>query len=923
MTAIAMRPAHLLLACSLALAACGQDARDYAASGKAFLDQGRDAEAIIELKNAAQANVSRADVRYMLGVALRRTGDLQAAEIELRKAESLGHDPDLVRPQLAAVLVEGAKAEILLKEVTLDGMTQPAAKAEVTARRGDALLGTGKVADAERAYGDALLLDPANEAAQLGRVRLAIMRNDVANAWALLQPVLQQQPDSLSAQLMKAGLLQRAGNVAESIAAYDRAIALRPVDVRAYVAVIPMLIAAKDVAGAETRLEKLKKVSPRGIATGYLEALVAYSRGDLPRARDFIRMVVRASPDDVRALLLAGNVEHDLGNYVQAQQYLLKVLAGRPGEAHPRRLLASTYGRLGQYDKAKEVLAPLLRAEPVDPSTLLMAAEVSTGLHDNAQALAYLERAVALDSKDASFRVRLGEAYLRVGRADLGIRELEAASAADPTSVSADVILINQYLARDQVAKARAAADALVQRHADKPIVYNTLGLVHLMEGLQPAAREAFAKALTLEPTFLPAARNLARLDLRERNPQAARGRYVAILAKDPKVEDASLALADLLMQTDAPDAEVLKVYDTAVAANPAAVRSRLAKIDFLTRKGRAKDALEAASQAAADLPQDTTVLLTLARTQLANRDSTRAATSFGKLVGLMPGSAVPYVGEADAHALEKNWTAARAAMAQAVVAQPDSLPIRLAKLDIDIRAERFDDARAEAALIRQRWPASAAGYAAEARVFASRKQFAEAVQRLQAGVAATGDGALVVNLHGLLVDQGRAPEAEAQAEKWIATHPKDFRVMVSIGDTLLRKDDYRGAERWLRRADAVSPNDVAILNNLAWVMGKLGDPQALAVGERALAKAPGDPAVIDTVGWLHVQRGDLQKGIDMLGGAVKLAPGMPSLRLNLARALVAAGRKTEARPHLDAALVAAPDSERMKREVDEIRRQL
>jgi predicted Zn-dependent protease len=62
---------------------------------------------------------------------------------------------------------------------------------------------------------------------------------------------------------------------------------------------------------------------------------------------------------------------------------------------------------------------------------------------------------------------------------------------------------------------------------------------------------------------------------------------------------------------------------------------------------------------------------------------------------------------------------------------------------------------------------------------------------------------------------------------------------------------------------------------------------------------------------------------MEMLTAAVRLAPGSPSVRLNMARALISAGRKNEAAPHLEAAASAAPDSERLKREIDEIRRSL
>ena len=64
------------------------------------------------------------------------------------------------------------------------------------------------------------------------------------------------------------------------------------------------------------------------------------------------------------------------------------------------------------------------------------------------------------------------------------------------------------------------------------------------------AARAAFTKAVELSPTYLPAIVNLARLDIAEKKPADARKRFEALVAKDPKNEQALLALADVMART-------------------------------------------------------------------------------------------------------------------------------------------------------------------------------------------------------------------------------------------------------------------------------------------------------------------------------------------------------------------------------------
>jgi len=910
----------------LVLAACGQSdkARDFISSGKAYLEQGRAAEAIIEFKNAAQQQDDNAEVRYLLGIALRRSGELQAAEIELRKADSMGIEPDRIRPELASLMIDMGQTSRARRELHTDGLSSPEAKAEVLARLGDANVGEGEADDARQAYEAALALDARNEAAQLGIARLALLESDIAKARSVVDNVLRGKPDSFHAQLLLAGLLHQEGKIPEAVKAYDQAIELRPVDVRAYVAVVPVLLAQNDIQSGQQRLDRLRKSSPRGLAVPYLDALVAYSQGDRPRARESIGQVVRAAPDDMRALVLAGSVEYDLGNDLLAEKYLAKVVSARPAEDQPRRVLSAVYMRLRQPAKARDTLAPALSSGRADASTWLLAAEIATALGDQRTALSHLEKAAATAPRQAGYLVRLGQSRMRAGDAERGIRDLQAAIEADPQSFDADNILIGHFLSRKQVDRARVVADSMLRRLPQSPASHNAMGQVQIASGDLAAARSSLARALELKPQYMPAVHGLAMLDMRDGKLDAAKGRYLAVLEKVPDDEDAAIAATALLERQGDQDADVLRILDKVLGAKPTANRARLAKIEYLGRTGRFKEAVAMAQQGLEVASMDPSMLLALARSQLAARDSAQAAASFAKLVPLMPGSPVPYLGQADAFAQAKDWLSARASVEKALELQPESVSVRVTLVETDIQAGRLAQARLEAQEIQRRWPKLAVGYAVASRIEVLEKKPEAAEKILRTGMTTADEaGSLVARLVVLMAEGGRAAESDAESERWLAKHPKDVQVMAAMAESNLRRSDFKASERWYRRASSIDPENAVVLNNWAWSLGKLNDTKAaLEVGERALKRAPRSPAVLDTVGWLNVESGDVAKGIALLDQAVKLAPQAASVRLNLARALGRAGRKDEAKTQLEA-LSTLPGADALAKDMEEFRRSL
>lgn len=899
------------------LAACGGgDHQAFITSGKAYLEQGNEAGAIIQFKNALQDQPDDAEARYLLGLALRRTGDLAAAEIELRKAIAAGYDAGTIRTELVGLLLDMGRPKVAMEELEAAAAGGGSLPVELIALKGDALLAMGRTDDAEASYEAALQADARNATALLGRARVAAARSQPEPAMTAVEAALQAHPELLNGWLLKANLLVQAGRIPDAVVAYDRAVAIRPADFRIYTGLVPALLVTRDIDGATRRVDSLRKLAPSAPITHYLDGLLAYTKGDRLRAREALALVLKAVPEDVRALMLAGTIEHELGNDALAVRYLSRVVAVAPDETQSRRLLATSYLRLGDVGKATELVAPLLRRQDVGPETHVLAAELALRARDVRSAIAHFERAVAARPEDTALRIQLGQARLAGGDVARGVADLQAASAAAPQDTSADLTLVTYFLAKAQVADAQRAAGVLLAKLPDAAESSFAQALVSTAKQDRASAQQWLAKALKANPGYLPAARQTAQFAFQDGKPDAAVTVYRALFEAAPRNAEAGLLLADALQRSGAPRPDVLAALDKAVAINPEAPQPLLARIDYLLKTGDKKAALSAAQSAQSVLPDDRGVLYALARAQQLAGDKAQALVTYGKLASVAPDWEVPYLGQATLHVAESNWGAARIAVRRAIDAQPDNLQAHLALVDVELRAGDFGQARAGAQAVQRKWARLGAGFAAEAQVLNAMKNAAEAESVLRKGLAATGDGDLANRLFALMLSQGRAQEAEKAQTAWLARHPSDLRAAMFAGDALLARQQYREAERWYRKAREIQPENPVVLNNLAWVLGKNGDASAVSVGERALALAPNSPVVLDTVGLLNVESGKLEDGIAQLRRAAELAPKAVSVRVNLARGLIKAGNKSEARRYLEEARSLDPGESALK-EID------
>jgi len=894
--------AAVVFAFAVVLAGCGGDSpAKMIASAKDFLAKKELRSAAIQLRNALQKEPENGEARFLYGKTLLDGGDPVSAEKEFRRALEYGYPPDAVYPLYARSLLEQGAENKVVAEFADRKLGDPAAQAELLGLVGDAYLRTRKVKEARAAFEAALQVKPDSPKAQLGQAWIKAMDGDLKGATQVTDTVLAGSPDFLDALLFKGELLVAQGDTAGAVKVYEHIIKVRPTQLSAYYGRVVLLTRERKFDQATAALGDMQKVAPKNPRTYFAQGLLAFAQGKPADAREPLGEILRVAPNHLPTLLLAGTAEYQLRAYPRAEEHLRKAVALAPSLPYARRMLTATYLRTGQPQQALETFEPMLKTVGENPQLLALAGEVYLSNNQPERAADYFQKAVSADPKSTGARTRLGQLHLVTGDVDRAIQDLEAASAADERHIQADLVLIANYLRNHEYDKALAAVQNLEKKQPDNPLAQNMKGAIYLAKRDPANARKSFEQALALKNDYAPALYNLARLDIAEKNPAEAKRRYQAILAKQPNNEVALLGMADLLVATKAPSSEVEAALRKAVDGNPGSARARIALIQFYFQSRDAKSALSAAQQAQVALPDSLRILELLGLAQQASGDTNQAIATFNKLVAAAPNSPEPLVRLAGAQLTAKDVPGAVQSLRRALEINPNLVPVRQQLAALSLQQGKPDDALAEAKALQKGLPDKAAGYMLEGDIYAAQKQwpgaehaYREALKHENATVPAT-------RLHAVLVQAGKVSEANTFASSWVKNNPKDAGFQMYLADQSLRTKDYKTAANYYKAVIAQQPRNAVALNNLAFVAGQTGDPNAVKYAEQALAIAPESAAIQDTLGWLLVEKGDTQRGIELLRQAVAGAPNAGEVRLHLAKALIKTGDRKGARSELEA----------------------
>jgi cellulose synthase operon protein C len=587
-----------VVAAMAVLAGCaGESPQQLVAKGKAELSSNNAAAAVVRFKAALQQDSASVPTRVLLGRALLQAGDAGGAALELTKALEQGAAAEEALPPLATAMLLSGQVRRLTEAHGNAVLKDPAAQAELQTQLAAAWALVGNNKRADQAIAAAAAAEPDSLLVEIQRARLLMSRREMNEAAAVLDKILQRDPRSADAWFLRGEALSlRPDARADAEAALRKAIELQPALVSAHASLAVLKIRMGDVAAARQQIETLRGVAPKASELLFLDAQMAWHDKDYRKAREAVQQLLKITPDNTNLLQLAAAVEWSGGSLVIAERYLNQALKVDPTLDGARINLGHIYNKIGQPARALQVLQPLLASEAAGASALGAAGAAALMAGDPAAAEAYYARAAVARPED--FRTRTALAMSRLARGNEGpaFSELELLASQSKDDY-ADAALVSERLKRSQLDDALKAVDKMLAKQPDSAQAHELRGRVLVAKRDLAAARQAFEKALSLEPRMLLAMVNLADLDLRESKPEAARKRIEDYLKVEPTHAAAVAGLANLRLRAGTPVDEVVGSLRDAIRADSGEVAPRLRLVDILLNQRQVKAALVAAQE--------------------------------------------------------------------------------------------------------------------------------------------------------------------------------------------------------------------------------------------------------------------------------------------------------------------------------------
>ncbi len=879
------------------LSACSEKSpEDYLNQAKTFIQNGDDAAAVIELKNAIQSDPTNAVFRFELGKLYVSQQDFESAEKELSKALELGYPEQQIVPLLSEAYQRvGANVALVELKVDEQALTTPE-RLELNFRKLQSLLALAKLSEASTLIEDMSKLESSSIYKDLISAHKFLIQEDVTTALEKALFIYEKAPLNRDVLNFTARLYQLNQEKEKAAEVYEDYIKVANDDIEAKFLLAGLLVEIGEMDKAEVIVDELLTVSETNAFLNQLKGTIRSANEDYKNGLLYSERAIQFGRNDPKLRLIAGFSAYRLDDFEKAIFHFSdveRILA----DGHPAlRFLVVSYLRSNQASLAIDLL-PRLGDLREDDAGLLSRAAYDLLLQGNVDAAkSIIERAEEL-STESDDLLRLGLLQYSIND-EQGINNLQRAVSQSPESIIANTSLSAAYLNTGELEKAlelakiwkQASKDMvepylleaeILQRQRNFKEAYQVLENVESFAPKNPAllvaqlrfftrqsqAEAALDKAnelLQVEPDNLVGLAGYFYIHHQQNNTLKGLNRVKTAFDTNPSNYDLALLLGRVAL--------IANDSKLSLSALNTITPNRQATSEFWTLKGEA-------------LEQDNQI--------------DAAEKHYEAWHKISPYNEAAIVGQLKILNDKREYSKAND-LADNFLLRKDNSQIRI--LNAHFYAMQNDSANAKKMLagLEDRFMVNPFVQSVLAKIDLQEGNFASALENASAAY----EGAKTSENLFLLVRSLQSNRRASQINKVIGAHiqqfPDDLSVKLLYAERLIRTDVNKAIELY-KEIEQSAPNNFLALNNLGFLLmtkGELDD--ALQFAERAYKLEPNNIGIVDTYAQVLVQRGELERAVEVYSSVMDDSVNNEDIVLNYIEALLKNGSTVLAKRRLN-----------------------
>ena len=633
------RFAVLLIVPPIALwSACGRGsqatATDLIKSADALVAQNKPAEAITQYRLAVEADKRSPLARQRLGEAFALIGDNGRAAEQLARAADLS-------PEDMALQLEAARALLVT-----GNFEDARSRAEIVARkdnknvgaqivRATAAAGMKDATGALSALDTITKLNPARARTYVERGQLQASTGRTDEAEAGFKQAIATNGKSPDGYIALANFYWSHGRPADAEQVLKRGIAAIPRDVSVNVAMANLYIVTRRASEAEAPLRATVEAAPNDVNAKLRLAdyYVSQKKGDA--ARPLLQSLSANKDAGAAAGTRLAGMDYDAGNATAAYQRLDDLIKKDPINAQLLTVKGTWRLHEGKSDEALSLAQQAVKLDPRATDALNLLGRAQLAKHGTADAEKSFAATLQVDPKDPDALVAMTHLNIARGRSEEALTMAKQAVAAAPTDGVARLALASALFATGDVSAAQAELAPVMTVMSNSAAAVTLQGQIDLRAGNTAAARDAFTRAVKLDPQMTVALSALVDMDLKAKRPADAI-RLLETHADASKRSDV-LVVAGRAYAVAGDLAKAESSLRKAIELDPSTLEAYNVLGQVYIRQNKLGEALKAYEQRITERPNDVSAHTMVGMIQLVQGKQSEARSRFETVLGIDP----------------------------------------------------------------------------------------------------------------------------------------------------------------------------------------------------------------------------------------------------------------------------------------------